>query len=383
MVSFTQPFPASTPDPERFHWEVPGKRVSVLVDLDVVERIEAEVLHAFGASANLGGEVGGLLLGSVVSHDRGYTVQVTDFESVPIGEEQPEFDLKSEADAGRFARAVGRWEWTPERETYAVGMFRSHTRPGLGMIEQDFDLFQRHFPDPSAVLLLIKPFATRASSAGFFFREEGGIHGDASYLEFPFRRRELSAVGEDLPGSAGFEQAAQGIPSMATATSVLGIGPDKAEPMPSDELKFGLPTTKIDESSGKKLRSGWVWIPLSFIFLLLGVVLGFQVALSVRSHVPSGFRQDPYALNLSISPAGDSLHVRWDRNSPAVQAATRGWLTIQDGGGQKTVDLDVTQLQNGSVIYRRASAEVRFRLEVLANGRVSVGESLDFRSATK
>lgn len=383
MVSFTQPFPASTPDPERFHWEVPGKRVSVLVDLDVVERMEAEVLHAFGASANLGGEVGGLLLGSVVSHDRGYTVQVTDFESVPISEEQPEFDLKSEADAGRFARAVGRWEWTPEKETYAVGMFRSHTRPGLGMIEQDFDLFQRHFPDPSAVLLLIKPFATRASSAGFFFREEGGIHGDASYLEFPFRRRELSAVGEDLPGSAGFEQAAQGIPSMATATSVLGIGPDKAEPMPSDELKFGLPTTKIDESSGKRLRSGWVWIPLSFIFLLLGVVLGFQVALSVRSHVPSGFRQDPYALNLSISPAGDSLHVRWDRNSPAVQAATRGWLTIQDGGGQKTVDLDVTQLQNGSVIYRRASAEVRFRLEVLANGRVSVGESLDFRSATK
>lgn len=170
---------------------------------------------------------------------------------------------------------------------------------------------------------------------------------------------------------------------MATATSVLGIGPDKAEPMPSDELKFGLPTTKIDESSGKRLRSGWVWIPLSFIFLLLGVVLGFQVALSVRSHVPSGFRQDPYALHLSISPAGDSLHVRWDRNSPAVQSATRGWLTIQDGGGQKTVDLDVTQLQNGSVIYRRASAEVRFRLEVLANGRVTVGESLDFRSAAK
>jgi len=389
MVSFTQPFPASSPDPERYHWEIPGKRVSVLVDLDVVERMEAEVLHAFGAAANLGGEVGGILLGDVVSHEHGYTVQVTDFESAPVGEEHTEFNLKSEADTDRFARAVGRWEWAPDKQTYAVGMFRSHTRPGLSMAEQDFDLFQRHFPDPSAVLLLIKPFATRASSAGFFFREEGGIHGDASYLEFPFRRRELSVLasapmgGEDSPGAAGFEQAAEGIPSMATATSVLGIGPDKAEPMPSDELKFGLPTTKIDEPSGKKLRSGWVWIPLSFIFLLLGVVLGFQVALSVRSQVPAGFRQDPYALHLSISPAGDSLHVRWDRNSPAVQSATRGWLTIQDGGGQKTVDLDVTQLQNGSVIYRRASAEVRFRLEVLANGRVTVGESLDFRSAAK
>jgi len=324
-----------------------------------------------------------------VPHEHGYTVHVTDFETVPLSAEQTEFTLTSEADWDRFSRAAARWAWEPDRQTYVVGLFRSHARQGLGLAEQDYDLFRRYLPDASAVVLLVKPFATRAGLAGFFFREEGGIRGDASYLEFPFRRRELSvessapSLSGDSAGAAGFEQAAEGIPSMATATSVLGIGPDKAEPMPSDELKFGLPTARTDESSGKKFRSGWVWIPLSFIFLLLGVVLGFQVALSVRSHVPAGFRQDPYALNLSISPAGDSLHVRWDRNSPAVQAATRGWLTIQDAGGQKTVDLDVAQLQNGSVIYRRASANVRFRLDVLAGGRVTVGESLDFRSASK
>lgn len=390
MASFTQSFPAFPPSPDRFSWEVPGKRVGVRLDLDIVDRMESEVLHSFGGTTNLGAEIGGLLLGSVIPHEHGYIVQITDFETVPLGPDQAEFTLhKEEEDWDRFAQAAGRWAWTPDKQTYAVGLFRSHARQGLGLVEQDYDLFQRYFPDPSAVVLLVKPFATRASLAGFFFREEGGIHGDSSYLEFPFRRREL--VGEwsappdsaDMAGTAALEHAAEGIPSMATATSVLGIGPDKAEPMPSDELKFGLPTSKIDESSGKRLRSGWVWIPLSFIFLLLGVVLGFQVALSVRSHVPAGFRQDPYALNLSISPAGDSLHIRWDRNSPAVQAATRGWLSIQDGAGQKTVDLDVTQLQNGSVIYRRASSSVRFRLEVLAGGRVTVGESLDFRSATK
>ena len=166
---------------------------------------------------------------------------------------------------------------------------------------------------------------------------------------------------------------------MATASSVLGLGPATSDPMPSDQLKFGIPTAS-QEAGGKRLRTGWVWIPLSFIFLLLGVVLGFQVALSVRSHVPAGFRQDPYALNLSISPAGDSLHVRWDRASPAVAAATRGWLIIKDGGAQKTVDLDAAQLQNGSVIYRRASGDVQFRLEVLTGNRVTVNESLAYKA---
>lgn len=389
MASFTQSFPALPPSPDRFSWEVPGKRVGVRLDLDIVDRMESEVLHSFGGGASLGAEAGGLLLGSVVPNEHGYIVQITDFETVPLGPDQSEFTLQKEEDWDRFTRVADRWAWTPEKQTYAVGLFRSHTRQGLGLAEQDYDLFQRYFPDPSAVILLVKPFATRASLAGFFFREEGGIHGGSSYHEFPFRRRELTAEwsapsgGGAMAGTAALEHAAEGIPSMATATGVLGIGPDKAEPMPSDELRFGLPTSKIDESSGKRLRSGWVWIPLSFIFLLLGVVLGFQVALSVRSHAPGGFRQDPYALNLSISPAGDSLHIRWDRNSPAVQAATRGWLSIQDGNGQKTVDLDVTQLQNGSVIYRRASSSVRFRLEVLAGGRVTVGESLDFRSASK
>ena len=34
-----------------------------------------------------------------------------------------------------------------------------------------------------------------------------------------------------------------------------------------------------------RLRGGWVWIPLSFVFLLVGTILGFQVALSVRGKV--------------------------------------------------------------------------------------------------
>lgn len=381
MASVGQPL-AGNSGPEFYDWEIAGKPVSVRLDLDVVDRISNEAMRGFGG-ARRGLEVGGILLGTVTARERGSVVHITDYEAVSPAPESNRFEWKTESERLEFEQAVSRWTWQPGKTTYAVGFYRSHNREDLGVTDLDIEQFNRHFPDPSAVMLLVKPYATRASAGGLFFREEGGMRREASYREFPFRTRELKKLSAEQAagGSSPTEGAtvAGEIPSMATATNILGIGSEVSEPMPTDELKYGIPTA-TQEQDGRRLRSGWVWIPLSFIFLLLGVVLGFQVALSVRSHMPAGFRQDPYALNLSISPAGDSLHVRWDRTSPAIVAATRGWLIIKDGGGQKTVDLDVAQLQNGSVIYRRASGDIQFRLEVLAGNRVTVGESLDYNT---
>jgi hypothetical protein len=134
-----------------------------------------------------------------------------------------------------------------------------------------------------------------------------------------------------------------------------------------------------NEEGPKSSKAGWVWIPLSFIFLLLGVVLGVQVALSISNKLPASLRPpDPYSMHLTASPSGDSVHVRWDRAAPAIQDAPRGVLHIQDGASEQRVDLDALQLQNGSVIYRRATAEVNFRLEVMTRERVTVSESTVF-----
>ena len=131
----------------------------------------------------------------------------------------------------------------------------------------------------------------------------------------------------------------------------------------------------------KRKRSGWVWIPLSFIFLLLGVVLGFQVALSVGSKLPSGLRPpDPFTMNLQANQSGTSVHVRWDRSAPAIQNAPRGVLHIQDGSAEQRVDLDSLQLLNGSVIYRRAAENVKFRLEVFTSDKSSLSETVEFKA---
>ena len=54
-------------------------------------------------------------------------------------------------------------------------------------------------------------------------------------------------------------------------------------------------------------------------------------------------------------------------------------LLITENGSQKKVDLDIGHLRNGSVIYRKVSGDVDFRLEVFANEKVSIAETVHFR----
>ncbi|MCW5982548.1 MAG: hypothetical protein KIT09_30960 [Bryobacteraceae bacterium] len=162
-----------------------------------------------------------------------------------------------------------------------------------------------------------------------------------------------------------------------TPADIFGLRESPREhwtPYPRDE--GDRPTSGRSRSS--KARGGWVWIPLSFIFLLLGSVLGFQVALSVRSRVSDTPREDPYALNLSATPSADSVHLRWDRQAPVIRQAERGALYIEEAGSEKIVDLDIGHLRHGSVIYRKGSNDVRFRMEVFVKDKSSVSETLQF-----
>jgi len=122
-----------------------------------------------------------------------------------------------------------------------------------------------------------------------------------------------------------------------------------------------------------------VWIPLSFIFLILGVLVGFQAALTYRPARAGGILNDPFTLSLSAARQGDSLQVRWDRTSTAVRSAQRGVLTIQDGTYNTAVDLDVLQLNNPNVYYRNISDTVRFRLEIFTKERISVVETFEWK----
>jgi len=115
-------------------------------------------------------------------------------------------------------------------------------------------------------------------------------------------------------------------------------------------------------------------IPLSSIFLAVGILLGIQTTLSLRS-VPA----DPYDLKLSLSRTGNTLTLRWDRRAPAIRAALHGTVFIEDGQTKiPPHDLEASELQTGSIVYTPTTTSVHFRLQVFPKERDSITETIDW-----
>jgi hypothetical protein len=382
--------PPTQDEPGYYVWAPPGKDVRVHVHLDVIDGLLAEAMRGFGAVPKRGAEVGGVLIGSIEQGGgRGdpTVVRVTDFESVACSYTRGPSYLLSEEEKTNFADVCERWQSEAERAGYAVGYYRSHTREGMSLATEDLDLLDCHFVGQGDVALLIKPLATKASPAGFFFREDGVFSG-VTPLEFPFRRRELT--GEAAPAHRPMtdrKRGERGPRILARAPARTSLREREREPEVEDEPSVELAEPAQTEretpshayavtTPARSRLKGWMWIPLSFVFLLLGVLLGFQAALSFGSKATAG---SDIPLGLTISRNGDDLTVKWNRESASIRAAQRGVLEIQDDGFSKPVDLDAVHLQTGSIIYHNTSSTVRFRLTVDLNNRLTVVETLDWK----
>ncbi len=332
----------------------------------MLDRILSETMQGFGSVPKRGAEVGGLLLGTI-SPGEPAVVSVQGFEPVFTEHARGPSYLLSANDEERLTAAIARRK-EGTNEPGIVGFFRSHTRDRLGLTEEDVEMFNRYFPGPEQIFLLVKPYAARACVGGFFFREEGHIRAETSYLEFPFRRKDLGGGAPVPERSVSAEETAENDlpPRRTTSLSLFG------ETSPYE------PITPI--ASPKPKRN--VWIPLSFIFLLVGIVLGFQTAITLRPSAPAAPAGDPYRLSLSASKTDSEIHLNWNRRSPVIAKARGGRLAITDGTHNQIIDLDVGQLQNGTVVYRYLSGKVGFRLEVFAQNQTIIAESAEVYTGT-
>jgi periplasmic protein TonB len=170
-----------------FRWEVPTKSTCIQISLDLIDRLEREVIESFKAVTKRGSEVGGILLGRIARADK-RTVFVENYEPVTCDYSRGPLYLLSDSDKDQLRQVLQRLKSSP---LSVVGFFRSNTRKDL-VIDQDEDvaIAQEFFSDPNCVFLLVKPFAMKPSTAGFFLWEDGRIPPE-SPLQFPFRRSEL------------------------------------------------------------------------------------------------------------------------------------------------------------------------------------------------
>jgi hypothetical protein len=373
--------------PSPYVWSVPDKNVVVHLDMEVLERLGNEVMRGFGAVPKRGAEVGGLLLGTIEQGEQ-TIVKIEDFEPVECGYKRGPSYLLVEEDGHAFSIACRRWANGSGKPAYAVGFYRSNTRDGLKFAPEDVELMNHYFPQSSGVALLIRPNATRASVAGFFIREDG-VFPETTPLEFPFRRWDLT--GEEPPAHrsmtdrrkerAGPElvRSTRRDDSPAPPPSAAAFPVDTPPPArPVTSLAFSLPSASTEtKPANKQIR--WMWMPMSFVFLLLGVALGIQTSALFLGQKKGVSTAEDFSLQLAVAKSGDNLTVRWNRNAPAIRAARRGVLEIDDGDASPSpVNLDQAHLENGTMIYRNSSKTVRFKLTVFEGADVSVTEKAEW-----
>lgn len=195
-------------------WEVAQKPVAVRLPLTLIDRLESEAVENFRSLSSRGSEIGGLLLGSVLPGGPAI-VTATDFELVACDYSRGPLYRFGDADLGRVEQAIEKHN--SGNGPRVIGFFRSHTRKGLTVDADDLAFFEPRFPEPHQIVLLIRPFATKVSSAAIFIRENGKIATEASHREFPFRSSELTAL---RPGERadGISSPAPVAPTAAPAT---------------------------------------------------------------------------------------------------------------------------------------------------------------------
>ncbi len=367
------------PIPGYYVWEVPGKSISIQLSLDVVDRLQQDVIRGFGAVPRRGAEVGGVLLGS--TEGDGPVVRIEDYELIPIEYKRGPSYLLSEEDVQAFEASLEQLQ-NGEKSLRPIGYFRSHTRDGVGLGEEDQALLSKYFPEPETVVLLIRPFGTKPSIAGFSFKENGVFQSGAPLQEFSFRRKDL-APDEVPPPQAPPARPPRNVPPRREVPRVEQERPNLSfleRPLPTDTN--GLVEASTAPKTAPKIppRKGGIWVPLSFIFLMLGVLLGFQAALTLHPGSLNG--ADAYNVSLSVSQAGADLQLKWDRQSAAIRAAQKGILTIEDGTlTSKPTELSAAELQSGSVVvYPHSTNSVKFRLELIMKDRDRLIETVEWKT---
>ncbi len=100
------------------------------------------------------------------------------------------------------------------------------------------------------------------------------------------------------------------------------------------------------------------------LLILLGTAVDLALVRASFVRVADGFDQ----MGLQVAHSGSSFDISWNRSSRLIRTARRGTLFLQDGSSTKTVDLDVSLLRQGRVVYSPAgNADLNVRLEIVTD----------------
>ncbi|HEY6989100.1 MAG TPA: hypothetical protein VH369_11980 [Bryobacteraceae bacterium] len=156
---------------ERAVWTAPDSSSTVTYSLSVFHEIDFAVNEGYRKISHGGVEVGGLLFG--VLEENG--PQIDAFRPVACDHASGPSFVLSEGDVERLAAQLDAAASDPELSALKpVGWFLSRTRSPLQLLERDLALFDRFFPEPRTVTVLVKPERFQPTRFTFLVRDREG-----------------------------------------------------------------------------------------------------------------------------------------------------------------------------------------------------------------
>jgi hypothetical protein len=336
-------------------WSTSEIGLTIKYPLEVIEEIRAAVCDGLRRLTHGGLEVGGILFGARGDSSIRLLTWRPIFCEHALG---PSFRL-SQRDCAGLAHLLEIAKSDPDLKGLdALGWYVSHARSNVSLTTADIEIYDRFFPEPWQVMLVLQPTDAGPTLAGFFGREtDGSLRTESSYREFVVEPQkfleETSQPELAMPSLAKPSPAKHSL--RGEPKSSAGAEP-KVEPSNISEWKQ-LPI-RVRPSA----RERWLWATALFLTLL---IIGLLLKDKYLSPPDQSFPFRAY-------DAGDSVRIEWDSNSALIRSARLAVLDIKDGNEKKRFALSDEQLHNGNMKYQRDSDDLELRMIVFSGTQAGV-----------
>jgi hypothetical protein len=325
--------------------------------------IETEVIEGFKALPKRGAEIGGALLGRRGPEGEFF---IESWQPLAIEHRVGPSYILSEGDVALWAEFVKGARTGVER---FIGIYRSQTRPGLGITAEDCAIVEKFLPREDGVLLIVKPLSVSESVATFYFCDGGAIiDAAAESREFEFGGKAIPA-GAALTEPPELPRAAPANPAAASSAGAPKIG--------NNEIGTSQSGTN---QPGTNQRWTSVLLPASAI--LAGATLGFYAHSrsggAAEDPIRAAYTAESRTGNFSLRAErlSEGIRLTWNSRAPVLAGAVGGAVLIDDSGWRAQQQLTPEELRSGSLMWKPKSEQTEFEMRVISAGGREYAESI-------